>query len=334
MVYITSLKKYFFTFLKTTAFFAVMLLIYFFQMVFYYKGNGVDGFFVSALANYGTFLFFSLPLICIIATGVYFAMKINFDKLYALRLIPIIACFNALLLLIFFVVNIDFISVPKDVTFKVYPEIKSGYINPVNRYQLYINSTEENSIKDGFLFHKNAYFISSGRVTDKQITVRSSRYIAAKSMASKNSTFAIPHEEDLFQISHTGISSFLFEAYEIYIRRLRSVFNITFSDGGIASSIIAIILMCVGFFSIVAGASFFLNDREIHLLSLSAIVILSFVEAILFQLYLSLVEVIKLGIKSPFWSVIVPSLLVGVFAGLLGFGLIQLKDVLKKRQGA
>lgn len=299
----------------------------------YQKGIGNSKFVVEALKSYGAFLFYSIPLLCIFATSSFAAFKLNFDKKFSIRVVPIIATINTVFLLLFFLINIDYAPIPKDKARSIYPEIKTGYVNQINGYRLYVNSKNKkgNIIKSGVLFQDNAYLISSGKITKKQISLYSTKYISDTSICRKKSSFSVPHKEKLFQLQNTGISAILLSAYDNYTRKVRTIFNQTFASAGIVSSIIAILFMSIGFYAVVFGIAVFFNHRDIFFLSFAAIMVLSFAEIFLYRYYLAMVQVIKLGIKNAFWQVTIPGIVVGIFAGLLGFGLIQLKDFLNRK---
>ena len=331
MIYLISIKKYLFTFLKVLIFVVVILLLYFLEVMTYEKYAGNPNFITSSIVNYLTVLFFSLPFLQVASTVLFFGFSITFDKLLLYRILPIIGGINAVLLIVFFVVDINFQKATPPKSFAVPCTIHEGHINPVNQYNIYVINMLDTKIREGMLFYKNTYFINSGKIQDDRIILDSSKAIGAGGVYNKNSHFSIPINEPVVRLPESGISSFLINSYLDTIQRIRHIFKTAFFSTGLFVSILAILLLSVGFFGIVGSVSFFMNEKQIYILSTCALVVVSFLFYYSLPYFLSLVEVIKLGIKSPFGSLFLPSLFVGIFAGLIGFGLLQLKDILIKR---
>lgn len=332
MIYLISIKKFFLQFLKTTLFFLVFLLFYLFGLIVSGKFAGSNTLIQTAVVNYLALLLNSLPVILLISSTTFFAFHMAFDKLYALRLIPILGGVSALMLLAFFFVNLDFKPQPRPSTLTIYDKVTEGLINPVNGVKVYVNKMSEDRIRSGILFDDNVSFIGSGRVSDKQVVVTTSRVISDGSISAREASLTLPRKETVISLQDTGLLTAAMDIYIKHTERMKSIFTLTFTDGSILFEILAIIIMCVGYFSIVAGVSFFLNDQQIKFLSLAANVLVAIIGFFGFQYFMSLIQVIKFGIKSTFGEILLPSILIAVFAGLIGFGLLQLKEALTKKK--
>jgi len=331
LIYLISIKKYLFAFLKVLIFVVIILLLYFLEVLTYEKYAGNPNFISAAIINYLTVLFFSLPFLQVVATVMFFGFSLTFDKMLLYRIIPIIGGINAILLIVFFAVNIDFERSQAPQNFAVPVAIQPGFINPINQYNFYAINMIDTKIREGVLFYKNTYFINSGKVQDDRIILDAYKAVGTGGVYNNSSHFSIPIKEPIVRLPESGISSFLIDSYLSTIQRIRHIFQTAFFSTGLFVSIIAIILLSVGFFGIVASISFFLNEKQIYILSACALLVVSFLFYYSLPYFLSLVEVIKLGIKSPFGSLFLPSLFVGIFAGLMAFGLLELKDLLMKR---
>ncbi len=332
MVYLLSLRKYFFTFLKTILFFLGGLLLYLFEILVFLKFKGDTDVLIEALKNYGFFIVYSFPFIIIIACFFYFC-SIGNDIKFNIRMIPIISALNTVLLLIFFFINFDFLILPKPVQQYYRPEIRDDMINAVGDYKIFIEKKDGKSPGNGILFYKNAYFISDWRVKNNAVNVNTYQYIGDSGFYKQSSAFSIPRKEPVMEMKDTGISQFLFDNYISYLKKLKDIFYTTFLDGGAVLSALAILLLSTGFFSIVCGIACFINDKQILILTYATLMAASILMFLGLPYFLSLIALIKFGIKNGLFSVIIPSLFVGLFSALIGYGLLSLKDLMLKRTG-
>lgn len=323
MVYLLSLRKYFFTFLKTVLFFAAGLLLYLFNILIFLKFKGESSILIEALKNYALFLVYSFPFITIIASGFYFSF-IGTDKMFTIRMIPIISAFNTIVLLIFFLVNFDFLilSDPSQLYFK--PEVRDGIVNTVGDYKIYFEKGGNKGEKRGILFYKNAYLINDWQIKDNEVRLSAYQYIGDNSFFKQNSSFSIPRKEPVLQLKETGITHFLFQNYISYLKKLREIFYTTFASDGILASIIAILFLCTGYFTIISGISGFINEKQLIILTYSTLLITVILMFLCFPYFLSLITLIKFGIKNGFFKVIIPGLFIGLFSALIGYGLLEL----------
>lgn len=332
MVYLLSLKKYAILFLKTTLFFAAGLLLYLFTMLVALKFKGETALLLEALKNYGLFIIYSLPLVIMVSSCFFFGSAGN-DKKFILRMIPIVSSFNTIFLFIFFLVKIDFQALFNPTQLYFSPDIKEGIINSVGDYKVFVEKSDKNSIKKGILFYRNVYFISDGRVLKNEVNVNTYQYISAVGLNRQNSSFSIPRKEPVIQVKETGIAHFLFQNYIGYLKKLSGIFYTTFVNGGLINSIIAIYLLSVGFFAIICGVTGFLSEKQIMILTYSTLFTVALLMFIGFPYFLSLIALIKFGIKIGFFRVVIPGLFVGLFAALIGYALIELRFLLIKNAG-
>lgn len=298
------------------------------------KLSGEERFVVNAFLDYLGILQTSLPFILALSTVMYFAFQIAFDKLYAFRLIPIISLFNALLMLVFFYVNLEFSDLPEDMELSRNPFIEQDQINPLNGYPVYVNDKSDfidTKIEDGLLFYNKVYFVDEGYIEDDTVELYTSGYIGENSIVSHQGSISIPYVEELMTLDDTGITGFITRKYIGYLDNLKEIYKKTFTDEPLLSSIFAIVLTGLGFFFVLSSISFFFNDKDIFILSVSTLFVVAVLGFLGFQYFLSLVQVIKFGIENAFGRIILPSILILIFSGLVSFGLIQLKEAIHKK---
>lgn len=331
-----SLKSYLFRLLVMLLLCALVLLFYFFTMLVFYKFHGESAILLSALKNYGLFLLYSLPLIVIFASSFYFAFNAGSDKKFAMVMVPIVSAVNTLILLVFFQLKIDFTSLEKPLQASFYPEVRQGIINSIKDYKLYVDKLNRGSIERGILFNRNAYVVGSGSVGRETVNVNSYLVVGDNGLANQGSSFNIPRKEPVLQIQETGVSRFLFQSYINYVKKLRGIFYSTFVTnvpGGILYTALAILLMCIGFFGVISGIVVYFNEKQIMALSYSALAAIAILMFLSFPYFLSLIALIKFGIKNGFFKVFLPSLFVGGLTALVGYGLLELRQLMLKRSG-
>ena len=327
-----SLRKYLFSFLKTALFFVAGLLLYLFSMLVYLKFKGDASILTEALRNYGLFLLYSIPFILIVASCFYFGFLGN-DKVFFVRMIPFVALFNTVVMLAYFLVQFSFEPLPKPTQLFFYPETRPGYVNTIGSYQLFAEpGSKENSGK-GILFYKNAYFVNSWNIKKNEISVSSSQYVGRGEITRQSSGFTIPGKEPVIQLQQMGIADWLFRQYITYLNKLREFFYMTFAEGGLPASILAIFFMSMGFFGMVCGIAGFMNDKQMLILTVSALFLTAGILFFIMPQFLSLIALIRFGIKMGFFRVTIPSLFVGLLAGMIGYALIEFRDLLLKRSG-
>lgn len=336
MIYLKSLKSYLFRLLVMLILFALVLLFYFFTMLVFYKFHGESAVLLNALKNFGLFLLYSLPLIVIFASSFYFAFTAGGDKKFTMIMVPIVSAVNTVILLVFFLLKIDFTSLEKPLQGYFYPEVRQGIINSIKDYKLYVDKLDRGSIRSGILFGRNAYIVGGGTVGWENVNVSSYMTVGDGGLANQSSSFSIPRKEPVLQIQETGVSRVLFQSYINYVKKLRAIFYNTFVTGGPAGvlySALAILLMCIGFFGIISGIVVYFNEKQIMALSYSALAVVAILMFLSFPYFLSLIALIKFGIKNGFFKVFLPSLFVGGLTALVGYGLLELRQLMLKRSG-
>jgi hypothetical protein len=314
-----ALRKYVITFLQTALFFIVILLLYFLNILILLKFRGQSAILFWALRDYGLFIIYSLPLILMIASCIYFAFLGN-DKKFNLRIIPVIAGFNTLILLVFFLVKFDFQTLAMPAQPYFYPEVKEGAVNSLGEYKLYLN--KKGMMPRGYLFYGSVSQVN-GWSQD-----RNNVYVG---LSGQKNGIAIPRKAPVLQLRETGVAHYFLVNYISYLKRMKDIFYNTFVDGGVITSTIAIFLLCVGFFGIMAGVCGFMNDKQLLILTYASLFVAGALFFMGFPYFLSLVALIKFGVKHGIFKVIIPSLFVGIFSGLIAYGLLELKGVLAKR---
>lgn len=332
MVYLEALKKYFFLFLKTLIYVALFSLIYFFYLLIFFKASGQKNLFLFSLGNYLIFLLNSLPFIVILCAIFFFAFLTK-EKKFLLQVIPIVSGFNTVVLFIFFIVNFSFVSVYEEKKLYYTPAVREGYLNVFGDYRFYYQTDQKGRFKTGVLFYQIPYLISSLRVDENSVVLTTSHSIEAGGIAHNAKTFYIKRSEGLIGLRNTPISLFLLKMYENYIEKLRDFFKITFKTSGVFMSFLSIFLLLTGFTSLVAGVSIYFGDKDLIFLSFSVILVISVALFSVFPGFLGLSHLIKLGIRNWLFETILPSFCVGLFAGMIGYGLIELRFLVAKMTG-
>lgn len=331
MIYLLSLRKYAAVFLKVFLAFAGALALYFVIFLLYLKFRGNSSILVEALRNYGTMLLYSIPFMVIVSGFLYFSFSSAPDRRFLIIMVPLVALFNTLLLFVFFFVNTDFADLVKPEAMFAYPELKEGYITPIGDYKIWLAPGYSNSVRKGILFYKNGYFLDSVRIQPSEINLTSPETIGNGGPERSWVSFSVPKKDQVVELPNTSVGSALLDIYIHYVKRLKTIFQTTFVTNGLAASILSMLLLAVGFFAIVAGAATWFNEKSIFLMTVCTLVVLSSVMFLAFPQFLSLIELIKFGIKNGFWKVFIPSLFVGGLAALIGLGLIELRQLTMKR---
>ncbi len=333
MLYWMAIKKYLLMILKTFLFLAAILLIYFFAMVLFFKSGGESQFWSKALMQYLGVLGYSIPLILVIASTMFFAFQISFDKAYAMRVIPILAAINALLIIPFFLVKMEIKDFPEFPALSTITDVEESSIHPEGDLKVYLHKMKGGTIRNGLIFDDTVYFLTDGSVSKTRLSVSGSRYIGNNGPGYKSYNKSLVRKNSVKQLTDTGISHWLFNHYVEYIKKLKDIFNTSFKINNMILSLLGLFLVSIGFFSLVASISFFFNEKKAYFLSMSTLLIVGLIAFIAFPYYLTLFEVIKFGIKSPVAKVLVPGLFTTVLASLISLGMILLKDALMSKKG-
>ncbi len=332
MRYLQSLKSYLFRLLVILLLTAFVLLFYLMTMLAYYKFRGEAAVLMLALKNYGIFLLYSVPLVVITASCFYFAF-LGSDKKFTMIMVPIVSAVNAVILTVFFVAKIDFRVLEKPVRMTYAPDIREGVINSVKDFRIYAERMNRSSISGGLLFQRNAHVISGGSVGKDTLNVGTSQILSEGGLSPHRANFSIPRREAVRQIPETGVTRMVFGMYIDFVKKFRGLFASTFSGGGVLFSALAIFLMGIGFFGVISGIVVYFNDRQIMALSYAALFAISVVLFLALPYYLSLIALIRFGIKNAFFRVVLPSLTVGSLTAMIGYGLIELRQVILRRSG-
>ena len=83
----------------------------------------------------------------------------------------------------------------------------------------------------------------------------------------------------------------------------------------------------------IAGVAGFLHDRQVFILTVSTLLLLAILFFLAFPGFLSMIQLIKFGVKNAFFKIMVPSFIVGLLAAAIGYGLLELRELLAKRAG-
>ncbi|MCX7820795.1 MAG: hypothetical protein N2258_03875 [Brevinematales bacterium] len=332
MIYLETLKKYTFGFLKVLLWVILFSLIYFFYLLAYFKVTGTKGFLLLSVGNYFAFIINSLPFVIIFSTMLFFSFA-GQDKFYIIKFLPIINIFNTIILTLFFLLNLKFLILYENKEVKYIPIVRENYLNVFGPYRFYYEKNDRGGLTKGILFYKDPYLLSSVSVKDDYTYLSTSHLVGKTSLYANNSFFKVKIKEDLISLKSSPISPFLLKIYENYNIKLKNFFEYTFKTGGIIISIIAIYILFLGFSGFIVSIGSYFGKKEIYSLSFSTILVLSVVFFVGLPVFLNLTHLIKLGIKNKLFEVIIPSLIVGVFAGMIGYGLIELKILMNKMYG-
>lgn len=320
--------------LKTLIFVVLILLIYFFAMVLHFKSGGVPDFWGKALVQYAGLLLHSLPLLLVISSTLFFAFQITFDKLYALRVIPVLASVSALFIIPFFLVKAEIQAFPEFPELSLAAEVEEGSIYPEDNLKVYIHKMKGTSIQSGLIFDNNAWFLNSGSVSKSRLSVSGSRVMGNEGVYSRSYNIAVSRNNKISQLKDTGISYWLFTRYVEYIQHLKGVFDNSFRvRKSPLLSLLSLFLVCVGFFSLLSAASFFFNEKQVYFLSMSTLLVVGMAGFITLPYYLSIFEVLKFAIKNPVGQALVPGILTTLLSLLISLGLVLMKDALMQRKG-
>ncbi len=332
MIYLETLKKYALSFLKVLVWVLLFSLIYFFYLLAYFKVTGEKGFLLLSIGNYFAFIINSLPFVIIFSTMLFFSFGSQ-DKFYIIKFLPVVNILNTILLTIFFALNLKFLILYENKEVKYNPVVRENYLNVFGPYRFYYEKNEKGALTKGIMFYKEPYLLGSVSIKDDYIYLNTSHIVGKTTLYANNSSFRVRIKEDLISLKSSPVSSFLLKMYENYTIKLKNFFEYTFKTGGIVISIIAIYILFLGFSGFIVSIGGFFGKKEIYSLSFSTILILSVVFFAGLPIFLNLTHLIKLGIKNKLFEVIIPSIIVGVFAGMIGYGLIELKTLMNKMYG-
>lgn len=334
MIYLLSIKKYLITLLKSLSFFILIILFYFFTMVTLYHIGGVSRFWVKALLQSLGLLQASLPFMLIISTCFFFAFQMTFDRVYAFKVLPLISTINALFLLIFFLTSAPIRLIGHKAALRGTVPITQGYIYPLRGQSILITRIKNNRIKGGLLFDRNSKLITGGYVGKNTLSVKIGAYFSSRGPVKIRQSFSFPlKRKDALQ-NDTGISRGLFDYYIRFIGGLKKIFTETFQRKNTVFSLLAIILMSLGFFSLIGSLSFFFNEKQAYFLSFSGLLIIALLGLFAFPSYLGMVAVIGFGIHKGPMQLLLPGIIVTIFALLLSVGMVFLKEALaQKKEG-
>lgn len=332
MIYLETLKKYALSFLKVLVWILLFSLIYFFYLLAYFKVTGEKSFLLLSIGNYFSFIINSLPFVIIFSTMLFFSFGSQ-DKFYIMKFLPVVNVLNTILLTIFFALNLKFLILYENKEVKYNPVVRENYLNVFGPYRFYYEKNEKGTLTKGIMFYKDPYLLGSVNIKDDYIYLNTSHIVGKTSLYVNNSSFRVKIKEDLLSLKSSPVSPFLLKMYENYNIKLKNFFEYTFKTGGIIISIIAIYILFLGFSGFIVSIGSYFGKREIYSLSFSTILVLSVIFFAGLPIFLNLTHLIKLGIKNKLFEVIIPSIIVGVFSGMIGYGLIELKTLMNKMYG-
>ncbi len=327
MIYLELIKKYGRTLLTTFVYIAFLGLFYFFYLLLGMKFRGQQDILLAALKNYGLLLVHSLPLVAIFTTLIFFAKIETSDTRFMLRVMPIIGGINALLLVVFFFFRMDFVDFMHYEPLSIKPLPQTGYITPYGKTQVYLAEGKGRHL----VFTGDIYLASSWRTNTSTLTVQATSRVGDASFTPSSQVFSLPLKEKAPAFQETGFTKVFFQAYFAYVRKLREIFYRTFYSWGVVSSLLGILFMSAGYFSLLAGISLYLKEPQIQMLLRSFFVLIGVAAWFSFPHFLSFISLMSFGIRFGLLRVAFPSLLMGILAILLGYGLLILKNGLPKR---
>ncbi|NPV38906.1 hypothetical protein BREVNS_0772 [Brevinematales bacterium NS] len=327
MIYLDVIKKYARTFLTTFIYLSFLGLFYFFYLLLGMKFRGEQAILLEALKNYALLLVHSLPLMAIFATFIFFAKIESNDTRFMIRVMPIIGALNTVVLVLFFFFRWDFVNFMHYEPLSIKPLPQAGYITPYGNTQVYIAEGKGRHL----VFTGDIYLASSWRTNASTLTVQAVSRVGDASFTPDGRVFSLSLKEKAPAFQETGFTKIFFEAYFAYVRKLREVFFHTFYSWGIVSSLLGILFMSAGYFSLLAGISIYLKEAQIQMLMRSFFVLLGVAAWFSFPHFLSFISLMSFGIRFGLLRVAFPSLLMGSLAALLGYGLLILKNGLPRK---
>jgi len=327
LIYLEVIKKYARTLLTTLVYIAFLGLFYFFYLLLGLKFRGEQTILLQAIQNYLLLMVHSLPLVAIFSTLVFFAKVDSRDSRFMIRIMPLIGGVNTVLLLLFFFFRWDFVNFMHYDPLSIKPIPQAGYITPYHTLQVYIAEGKGRHL----VFTGDIYLASSWRTNATTLTLQATSRVGDASFVPENRSFSVPLTERAPAFQETGFTRLFFEAYFAYVRKLRDVFFHTFYSWGVVSSLLGILFMSAGYFSLLAGIAIFLKEPQIQMLIRSFFVLLGVAAWFSFPHFLSFISLMSFGIRFGLLRVAFPSLLMGGLALLLGYGLLILKHGLPKK---
>ena len=327
LIYLDLIKKYARHLVSAFFYIAFIGLFYFFYLLLGMKFQGEQTLLLEALKNYGLLLVHSLPLMTILETLLFFARIETSDTRFMLRVMPILGGVNAILLILFFFFQWDFGDFMHYDQLYIRPLPQPGYITPYEKNQIYIGKTQERSL----LFGGDIFLVASWRTNSSFLTVTTTSRIGDASFYSDQQSFTFSLKEKAPAFQETGFTRVFFENYFSYVRKLRDVFHKTFYSWGIVSSLLGILLMSAGYFSLLGGIAIVLKENQIQILMRSFFVIIGIAAWFAFPHFLSFISLMSFGIRFGLLRVAFPSLMMGSFALLIGYGFLILKNGLPRK---
>ncbi|MCX7883202.1 MAG: hypothetical protein N2314_08280 [Brevinematales bacterium] len=327
MIYLEVIKKYAKTFFTTFVYLSFLGLFYFFYLLLGMKFRGEQAILLEAFKNYALLLVHSLPLMAIFSTLIFFAKIESSDSRFMIRIMPLIGSLNTIVLLLFFFFRWDFVNFMHYEPLSIKPLPQSGYITPYGDVQVYLAEGKERHL----VFTGDIYLASSWKTNASTLTLQASSRVGDASFTPEARVFSLSLKERAPSFQETGFTKIFFEAYFAYVRKLREVFFRTFYSWGVVSSLLGILFMSAGYFSLLAGISLFLKEPQIQMLVRSFLVLLGVAAWFSFPHFLSFISLMSFGIRIGLLRVAFPSLLMGVLATLVGYGILILKNGLPRK---
>jgi len=321
LFYLRSLLRYSVTFLRTAFFVAVLLLIYFLSCAVLLKSMGNPSFLTESLRNYGIVIVRALPFIAILASLMYFSnISSAAGKPFMITMIPLLAIFNTAIFCLSFYFNPDFMQFTGQSSSYYYPEISQDRVNDIGGYKIVLKSGGR-----GSLFYNNMFIFNDLKPVNNNISLNTETAVYDASIAPSYIRMTIPYRTEAVNSGETGISDYLIKNFLEASRSLQSVFLTLISGSSLPVLIFSMLFMNLGFFALACSLAVFFSDRQTILLSWSLIFLLAAALFLALPQYFIFISIIKSGIRSQGYKLILPSIFVGIPGGLIGYILISIR---------
>ncbi len=314
--------RYTFTLIRTFFFIFAVLLIYFFTESVYFKSIGDPSFFIDSMKNFGAVIIRILPFIIILASLLYFSSvsAVN-SKPFMITMVPILTVLNTLLLLLSLMTSADFRLFDPDTRIYYYPDLGVDSINSIGDYKIALTG----NASKGILFYNNAFIFNDLKIIKDEISINTSLVVGNSAVGPSYNNFMIPYRTPALKLQETGISAYILNYIFNLGINLENAFLSTAAGTGLPALIISFLFIYLGFFALACGLSVFFGDRQTILLSWSVLFAGSVLLFAALPHYLTLVSIIKSGIKNDQFRLILPAVFVGIPGGLAGYLLISMK---------
>lgn len=284
---------------------------------------------MDSLRNYGIAIVRALPFIAILASLMYFSnISSAAGKPFMITMIPLLAIFNTAIFCLSFYFNPDFMEFAGQASSYYYPEISQDRVSDMGGYKIVPKGGGR-----GALFYNNMFLFDNLKTVNGSISLNTETAVYDTSIAPSYIRMTIPYRMETVNPGETGISDYLVKSFLTASRSLQSVFLTLSSGSSLPVLIFSMLFMNLGFFALACSLAVFFSDRQTILLSWSLIFLLSAALFLALPQYFIFISIIKSGIRSYGFKLILPSIFVGMPGGLIGYILISIRAATGRNAG-